>query len=78
MKIRISKTKWNQIGRFAGWVKTDEFIEKLMDPYNFENLQNMIALASELLVKNNIIDSEIEPVVSDFSLHNIEYRTTKK
>ncbi len=26
MKIKLSKTKWNQIGRFAGWVNMDDFI----------------------------------------------------
>ncbi len=31
MKIRISKTKWNQIGRFAGWVKTDELMNQFQE-----------------------------------------------
>ena len=26
MKIKISKTKWNRIGRFAGWVNMNDFI----------------------------------------------------
>ncbi len=31
MRIRISKTKWNRIGRFAGWVKTDELMNQFQE-----------------------------------------------
>ncbi len=31
MRIKISKTKWNQIGKFAGWVKTDELMNQFKE-----------------------------------------------
>ncbi len=57
MKIKLSKTKWNRIGRFAGWVKTDEFMEQ------FKNK----SLETEQSDNNKQIDSKsIASLLSSF------------
>ena len=44
MRIRISKNKWNQIGRFAGWKSMDSVMKNLEEQEKAEQLEFPLSL----------------------------------
>ncbi|MFA7219086.1 MAG: hypothetical protein WC119_00980 [Synergistaceae bacterium] len=64
MKIKISKSKWEEIGRKAGWIKTAGGWK-----YYSEELSDIIEGAIGVGIRNNETESEIfNRIVNDKSL----------
>ncbi len=76
MKIKLSKAKWNQIGRFAGWVKTDEFMKKIQEPpkvdldkvfEHLDQLDNMLPIP----LKNFHNDGKLASILGELVCNSV-------
>jgi hypothetical protein len=50
MKIKLSKSQWEQMGKTAGWLKKSQFSENMMPgqtPYNSEEKKKLNGLISD-------------------------------